>query len=79
MYPCPCCSCTWSGTVSLVSVLSKFSRCPTRPSDAGHCARLAGLRWHSEHPFEAAMQEIKLDDYWVRSTVCWYRNITLAL
>ena len=40
---------------------------------------VAGRRWCIEHAFEAAKQEVGLDDYEVRSADDWYRHVTLAL
>ena len=40
---------------------------------------VAGRRWSIEHAFEAAKQEVGLDDYEVRSAHGWYRHVTLAL
>ena len=42
-------------------------------------APVAGSRWHIKHTFEAAKQEVGLDNYEVRSTHGWYRHVTLAL
>lgn len=41
--------------------------------------RAAGTRWAIEHGFEAAKQEVGLDQYEVRQYDAWYRYITLAL
>ena len=41
--------------------------------------RVAGLRWAIEQGFEAAKQEVGLDEYEVRQYDAWYRYITLAL
>jgi SRSO17 transposase len=41
--------------------------------------RVAGTRWTIESGFEAAMGEVGLDDYEVRSWTGWYRHITLAM
>lgn len=40
--------------------------------------RVAGCRWTVEICFEAAKQEVGLDEYEVRSWTGWYRHITLA-
>ena len=40
---------------------------------------VAGRRGSIEQAFEAARQEVGLDDYEVRSAVGWYRHVTLAL
>ena len=40
---------------------------------------VADRRGSIEHAFEAARQEVGLDDYEVRSAVGWYRHVTLAL
>lgn len=40
--------------------------------------RVAGARWTVEICFEAAKQEVGLDEYEVRSWTGWYRHITLA-
>ena len=40
---------------------------------------VAGHRWSIEHAFEAARQEVGLDDYEVRSAHGWYRHVTLAM
>lgn len=42
-------------------------------------ARVAGRRWTIEIAFEAAKQEVGLDQYEVRKWGAWYRFITLAL
>ncbi len=42
-------------------------------------ARVAGTRWAIESGFEAAKQEVGLDEYEVRKYDGWYRYITLAL
>lgn len=42
-------------------------------------ARVAGRRWAIEIGFEAAKQEVGLDQYEVRKWGAWYRFITLAL
>src|SRR5215210_7060025 len=41
--------------------------------------RVAGRRWAIEQGFEAAKQEVGLDQYEVRQYDAWYRYITLAL
>jgi len=41
--------------------------------------RVAGTRWAIESGFEAAKQEVGLDEYEVRKYDGWYRYITLAL
>ena len=41
--------------------------------------RVAGSRWTVEICFEAAKQEVGLDQYEVRSWTGWHRHITLAL
>lgn len=41
--------------------------------------RVAGTRWAIESAFEAAKQEVGLDEYEVRQYGGWYRYITLAL
>ena len=41
--------------------------------------RVAGRRWAIEQGFEAAKQEVGLDEYEVRQYDGWYRYITLAL
>ena len=41
--------------------------------------RVAGTRWAIESSFEAAKQEVGLDEYEVRKYVGWYRYVTLAL
>ena len=41
-------------------------------------ARVAGTRWTVEICFEAAKQEVGLDEYEVRSWTGWYRHVTLA-
>ncbi len=40
--------------------------------------RVAGSRWTVEICFEAAKQEVGLDEYEVRSWTGWYRHVTLA-
>jgi SRSO17 transposase len=40
--------------------------------------RVAGTRWTVEICFEAAKQEVGLDEYEVRSWTGWHRHITLA-
>ena len=40
---------------------------------------VTGSRWHIKHAFEAAKQEMGLDNYEVRSAHGWYRHVTLAL
>ena len=40
---------------------------------------VASYRWSIEHAFEAATQEMRLDDYEVRSVGGWYRHVTLTL
>ena len=47
--------------------------------DPGMLVAVAERRWSVEHAFEAARQEVGLDDYEVRSAVGWYRHVTLAL
>ena len=42
-------------------------------------AQVAGARWTIEQGFEAAKQEVGLDEYEVRKYDGWYRDITLAL
>lgn len=42
-------------------------------------AQVAGARWTIEQGFEAAKQEVGLDEYEVRKYDGWYRYITLAL
>jgi len=42
-------------------------------------AQVAGTRWTIEQGFEAAKQEVGLDEYEVRQYDGWYRYITLAL
>jgi SRSO17 transposase len=37
------------------------------------------MRWAIEQGFEAAKQEVGLDEYEVRQYGAWYRSITLAL
>ena len=41
--------------------------------------RVAGARWAIEASFEAAKQEVGLDEYEVRKYAGWYRYVTLAL
>ncbi len=41
--------------------------------------RVAGTRWAIEAGFEAAKQEVGLDEYEVRQYTGWYRYVTLAL
>ena len=41
--------------------------------------RVAGVRWAIESAFEAAKQEVGLDEYEVRRYGGWYRSVTLAL
>jgi SRSO17 transposase len=41
--------------------------------------RVAGMRWAIEQGFEAAKQEVGLDEYEVRQYAGWYRYVTLAL
>jgi len=41
--------------------------------------RVAGTRWAIEASFEAAKQEVGLDEYEVRKYAGWYRYVTLAL
>jgi SRSO17 transposase len=41
--------------------------------------RVAGTRWAIESGFEAAKQEVGLDEYEVRKYAGWYRYVTLAL
>ena len=40
---------------------------------------MAGSRWHIESVFEAARQEVCLDNYKVRSEVGWHRYVILVL
>ena len=40
--------------------------------------RVAGTRWTVEICFEAAKQEVGLDEYEVRSWTGWHRHVTLA-
>jgi SRSO17 transposase len=42
-------------------------------------AQVAGQRWRIEECFEAAKQEVGLDDYEVRSWHGWYRHVTLSM
>jgi SRSO17 transposase len=51
------------------------------PEDAtlADVVRVAGARWAIESGFEAAKQEVGLDEYEVRKYAGWYRYITLAL
>jgi SRSO17 transposase len=42
-------------------------------------AQVAGQRWKIEECFEAAKQEVGLDEYEVRSWHGWYRHITLSM
>jgi SRSO17 transposase len=51
------------------------------PKDATleEVVRVAGTRWVIEQSFEAAKQEVGLDEYEVRQYGAWYRYITLAL
>jgi SRSO17 transposase len=42
-------------------------------------ARMAGTRWAIEESFETTKGEVGLDHYGVRSSVGWYRHITLAM
>jgi SRSO17 transposase len=42
-------------------------------------AQVAGQRWTIEEGFEAAKQEVGLDDYEVRSWHGWYRHLTLSM
>jgi SRSO17 transposase len=50
------------------------------PSDTtlGDLVRVAGTRWTVEICFEAAKQEVGLDEYEVRSWTGWHRHVTLA-
>jgi SRSO17 transposase len=41
--------------------------------------RVAGARWAIEECFEAAKQEVGLDEYEVRRWDGWYRHVTLSL
>lgn len=41
--------------------------------------RVAGARWAVEECFEAAKQEVGLDEYEVRRWDGWYRHVTLSL
>ena len=41
--------------------------------------RVAGTRWAIEECFEAAKQEVGLDEYEVRRWHGWYRHVTLSL
>ncbi len=41
--------------------------------------QVAGARWAIEQGFEAAKQEVGLDEYEVRRYTGWYRYMTLAL
>ena len=50
-----------------------------RDCDLETLVAVAGSRWPIEHAFEAAKQEVGLDDYEVRSAHGWYRHVTLAL
>jgi SRSO17 transposase len=52
-----------------------FCRAGTTLADL---VRVAGTRWTVEICFEAAKQEVGLDEYEVRSWTGWHRHITLA-
>jgi SRSO17 transposase len=47
--------------------------------DLAALVRIAGTRWAVEACFEAAKQEVGLDEYEVRSWTGWHRHITLAM
>jgi SRSO17 transposase len=51
--------------------------CPAETTFA-ELVRVAGARWTVEICFEAAKQEVGLDEYEVRSWTGWHRHITLA-
>ena len=48
-------------------------------TDRAALVRIAGMRWTVEACFEAAKQEVGLDEYEVRSWIGWYRHTTLAM
>ena len=48
-------------------------------TDRAVLVRIAGMRWTVEACFEAAKQEVGLDEYEVRSWIGWYRHTTLAM
>jgi SRSO17 transposase len=48
-------------------------------TDLETLAQVAGQRWKIEECFEAAKQEVGLDEYEVRSWHGWYRHITLSM
>ncbi len=50
-----------------------------RDTELATVVRVAGTRWCIESGFEAAKQEVGLDEYEVRSATGWYRHMTLAL
>lgn len=50
-----------------------------RRASLAEVVRVAGTRWAIEQGFEAAKQEVGLDQYEVRKYDGWYRYITLAL
>jgi SRSO17 transposase len=50
-----------------------------RAATLAEVVRVAGTRWAIEQGFEAAKQEVGLDEYEVRKYDGWYRYITLAL
>ena len=50
-----------------------------RDTDLDTVVRVAGTRWCIENGFEAAKQEVGLDEYEVRSATGWYRHVTLVL
>ena len=41
--------------------------------------RVTSTRWCIECAFKAVRQEVGLDEYKVRSTIGWYRHMTLVL
>lgn len=40
---------------------------------------VAGSRWAVEESFQAAKNEVALDQYQVRKHAAWYRHVTLAM
>lgn len=45
----------------------------------GELVRTAGMRWPVEESFEAAKNEVGMDNYQVRLYDAWYRHITMAM
>lgn len=51
----------------------------TRPIVLAEVVRVAGTRWAIEECFQAAKNEVGLDQYQVRRYPAWYRHITLTM